>query len=127
MPITDYEFKERIFFAREVGEISGEDAKEWAQKLKEHADQSQTKIVALVDALQVKHLSFAAQEIFSKASFTPNVMAVIVATNLAVKSTSRDIGLLGKRNQTLVFNTVEEAREKAGQLLKKNTPQPTSS
>lgn len=127
MPIMDYEFKDRIFFARETGDISAEDAREWAQKLKENAGQSPVKIVALVDALQVKHVAFPAVDIFSKASFTPKVIAVVVATNQVIKSTARDIGLLGKRNQTVVFRTLDEARQHAEQLVKNDTLQAASS
>ncbi len=127
MPITDYEFTNRIFFARETGDISAGDAMEWAQKLKDHAEQSPVKIVALVDALEVKHVAYPAVDIFSKASFTHKVIAVVVATNQVIKSTARDIGLLGKRNQTVVFRTLDEARQHAEQLVKNDAPQAASS
>lgn len=117
MPITDYEFRNRIFFARESGVISSEDAREWAQKLSEHARQSSQPIVALVDALTVGAVNMGAQLTFSKATFTPNVIAVVVATNLATSLTSSNIGLMGKQRQTVVFPTLEQARQHAEKLL----------
>ena len=118
MPISDFTFRSQIFFARESGVISAEDARRWAEKLAECARWSHTPIVALVDALDVTRIEFPAVEILSKASFTENVMAVVVASNGSAELTSKNIGLLGKRNQTLIFPTLEEARSRAESLLR---------
>lgn len=118
MPISDYTFKGQIFFARESSVISAEDARRWAEKLAECAQWSVTPIVALVDALDVTRIDFPAVEILSKASYTPNVLAVVVASSSAVENTSKNIGLLGKRNQTLIYATLEEARSRAEGLLR---------
>ena len=117
MPITDYAFQDRIFSCKEVGSIAAEDAKEWADRLKAYADQSSTPIVALVDALDVTQIPQSAVDIFSKASFTSNLIAVVVATSAALTVTSKNIGLLGKRNQTIVFKTLKEAQEHAAKLV----------
>ena len=117
MPIINYEFNNAIFSAKEMGDISASDAQEWSDKLKLHAQQSAEKIVALVDALEVKRVTLPALDIFSKASFTPNVIAIVVATNSAVSSTATNIGLLGRRNKTLVFRTLQEALDCCQTLL----------
>ncbi len=117
MSISNYAFENRIFSCKESGRISGDDAKTWAEKLREHATQSPTPIVALVDALEVRQVSRAALEIFAKASYTPNVLAVVVATNAPVEVTATNIGLLGKPHQTLVFSTLAAAQEQAQKLL----------
>src|SRR5436305_8522226 len=113
MPIIDYVCQDRIFSCKEVGSISAEDARDWAKKLKEYAEQTGRPIVALVDALNVTQVSTSALNTFAKASFTHNVLAVMVATNVAVSITAQNIGLLGKRKQTLVFPTLKEAQEHA--------------
>ncbi|MCA0459043.1 MAG: hypothetical protein LCI00_34150 [Chloroflexi bacterium] len=117
MPITNYAFQERVFSAKETGDISAKDAEEWAAQLAQHAQESPTKIVALVDALEVKRVAAKAVDIFSKASFTPNLIAVVVATNNVVSPTATNIGLLGRRNQTLVVRTLQEAHEYCAKLL----------
>ncbi|HUN05115.1 MAG TPA: hypothetical protein PLQ56_00880 [Aggregatilineales bacterium] len=117
MPIQDYHFQDRIFFAREVDVITPEDAREWATRLKEAAAQSPVPIVALVDALGVSRVSVGAHDIFSKASYTRNVKRVVVATNVVVSGSASNISLLGKRNQTEVFRTLEEARQHAESLV----------
>ncbi len=127
MPIIDYQFQDRLFFAKEIGDISAEDAQTWADKLKESAALAGAPIVALVDALDVKNISIRAIDIFAKASFTRHVIAVVVATNLMVSATSTNIGLLGKRNQTVVFRTLEEAREHALKLLEEKGHSPSNS
>lgn len=121
MPITDYRFQDRVFSAREAGTISADEAKEWADKLQEYARQSSERIVALVDAVEVKNVTFAAQQIFSKASYTPNVMAVVVVTNNVVGGTATNISLLGKRQQTVIFRTFDEANAYIQQLFGQDT------
>jgi hypothetical protein len=117
MPIADYAFSGRIFFARESGLISGEEAREWAQRLTEQAQASPEPIVALVDALAVTGLSASASKTFEAATFTENLIAVVVATNARASMSSRVIGLLGKRHGTIVVPTLEEARKLARELL----------
>lgn len=117
MPIIDFEFKNRIFFAKESGIVSDREAADWAQKLEGYAKQSEKPIVALVDALSVKGVSAKGQDIFSKASFTRNVVKVVVAANIRVSLTASNISLLGKQNQTVVFGTLNEAREYAEELV----------
>lgn len=120
MPITDYHFQNRLFFAREIGLISPCDAQTWADQLAAHARSSPEPIVALVDALEVKHMSPTAYKIFSKASFTPNLLAVAVATNVVVSLTASNIGLLGKPGHTKIFRTLDAARQYADTILQDN-------
>lgn len=117
MPITHYSLQGRVFFAKESGDISDEEARQWADKLKESAASAPTPIIALVDAMDVKHISLPAINIFARASFTHNVLGIVVATNLMGSGTSRNIGLLGKRNHTVVFRTLDEARQHAFNLV----------
>ena len=123
MPVIDYAFQERVFSAKEIGDISAKDAEEWAAQLTQHAQESPTKIVALVDALEVKRVAAKAVDIFSKASFTPNLIAVVVATNSVISPTATNIGLLGRRNQTLVVRTLQEAQECCAKLLVTEQPE----
>lgn len=120
MPITDYDFSDRVFFAKESDLITGDEANTWARKLAECALASDQPIVALVDALEVRQVSVAAHQIFTKASFTANLLAVVVATNDVVRLTATTIGMLGKRGKTVVFPTLEKAREYTESLLNDN-------
>ena len=118
MPIQDTAFTNRIFFAREVGDISQADAEAWANALREHARKSAEPMGAVVDALEVTSVSAAARKIFAEASQTPNVRVVAVATkHLPITQTVRVIGMMGKRGTIQVFATLEEAREYAQKRL----------
>jgi hypothetical protein len=117
MPVTDFAFKNQIFFAKESGVISGEDAQLWADKLAEYAQWSFTPIIALVDALEVTRIAFPAYMVFTKASFTPNVLEVVVATNDRAQLSSKNIGVMGRRDKTTVFKTMEEAQRHAVKLM----------
>ncbi len=120
MPITNYECHDRVFFAKETGFVTTEEAYVWVEKLESCASQNQQPIVALVDALEVTRISPVAYQVFSKASFTENVVGVVVATNAVITQTSTTISRLGKRQQTWVFSTLDEARQYALRLLEEN-------
>ncbi len=120
MPITDYDFSNRVFFVKASGLVTADEANTWARKLAEYARASDQPIAALVDALEVQQICVAAHQILSKASFTANLLTVAVATNDVVRLTATTIGMLGKRGQTVIFPTLEEAREHIASLLNDN-------
>jgi|FLYN01.1.fsa_nt_gi anti-anti-sigma regulatory factor len=113
MPITDFRFEHGIFFARETGQISGEDALIWLEALRICAEESPVPIVVLIDARELTFITTAAQKIFAKAAETPNVkVAAIAASTPLATQLSRIVGLLSRVRQTHdthVFNTLEEA------------------
>ena len=117
MPITDYTFENRIFFAKESGLITREDAQTWSVRLKAATEASETPIVALVDAMDVTFIDRVAQRIFQESSHFDNLLAVIVATNRSAALQSETIGLLGKRGYTRVLGSLEEATQEAGEIL----------
>ncbi len=106
-----------MFFAKESGVISRDEAQLWADRLAEYARTNEEPIVALVDALDVTRISIPAYTIFSKASFTPNVLEIVVATNDRSQLSSKNIGLLGKPRKTVVFATLDEAQQYVATLL----------
>lgn len=110
MPITDFSFENRIFFAREHGNISLAEAEIWAAMLKQHADASPEPIVALVDAMQVRVVAGAASLIFAQASHHANVLIVAVAANAGISSIANVIGRIGVQGKTHVFLNLKYAR-----------------
>jgi hypothetical protein len=119
MPIGDYDFSNRIFFAKETGIIAPAEAEEWARKLEKAAQSSARPIVALVDAVDVTSVTRRASDIFAKASHTDNLLAVVVATNHIVHLEATTIGFLGKRGYTRVFNNLDDARRHADEILQR--------
>jgi hypothetical protein len=117
MPITDFSFENQIFFAKETGVVSETDAKIWVEQLADCARFSRAPIVALVDALEVSRMVYQAYVIFSKATFIPNVIEVVVATNSSMNLSSQNVGLLGKHNHTSIFPTLDQAKRHATKLL----------
>jgi len=118
MPIHDMKFKDGIFYAREEGRISKEDAKAWAQQVKFYAANSDTPIVALVDALDVDYISREARQVFARTSYLPNFKgASVAAKNLVTMQTSRVIGLMASQDHTYVFSTMDQAERFARKLL----------
>jgi hypothetical protein len=117
MPITDYRFENRIFYAIESGHLSGEDGREWARRLKEAAEASPEPIVALVDARTVNSITRAAERAFIEASHTPNLLAVVVATNPITEIHSTTIGIMGQRGYTRIFRNIADAQQHAEEIL----------
>lgn len=121
MPIVDYDFKDRIFFAREIGNISANEGYEWAERLAKHADESEQPIVALVEALKAISVSPAATRAFADVSFHKNVLAVVVATNVGTSALADVIGRVGKQGKTHIFLSLEQARAYAESLVSGDT------
>lgn len=115
MPITDLRFEQGIFFAKESGQISGEDALMWMETLRACARESPVPVVVLIDARELTFITTAAQKIFTKAAETPNVKVAAVAAGTPVAmQLSHIVGLLSRVRQTHdthVFQTLEEAAQ----------------
>ncbi len=118
MPITDYHFENRIFFAKEWGIVSKDDAEMWSAKLKEFADTCSQPIVALVDAMDVTAVQKPAQKIFIDSGYFDNILAIIVATNTTVALQAETIGLLGKRSKTRIWPSLEKAYVDAEAIIR---------
>lgn len=115
MPVTDLSFENGLFFSREVGHISADDAKKWAEALVYCAKSSSVPIVVLVDAREATSISTEARRIFALASETPNVRVAAVATgNLLVEQQSRITALMCSvrhTHETHVFRALEDAEQ----------------
>ncbi|RMF76129.1 MAG: hypothetical protein D6737_20820 [Chloroflexi bacterium] len=122
MPIDKMRFENGIFFAHESGHITGDEAQTWAAELYRHATASETPIVALVDALDVKSVSPQASTIFARATTIDNLICVAVAVvNFVAVQGSRMVSLRGESGRTVIFETFEEAETYARQQVEKNT------
>lgn len=110
MPITDIDFSNGIYYAKETGYITREDAELWAKYARKFAAESPTPIVALVDALDVTAIANEARQIFVKAAKTPNLKISAIASNAPIPTTAtRIIGMMVDKDHTNVFPTFEEA------------------
>lgn len=109
MPITDYQFQDHIFFCKESGLVSIEDAEAWATKLKDTIRTSNAPVVAVVDAIETTFVARQAEQIFKECSYFENLRAIIVAANAQAYLQSEVIGLLGKQGVTRMVRSVEEA------------------
>lgn len=121
MPITDIQCDGGVFFAREVGCVDGNDARQWAEALVRCAQASPTPIVVVVDAVQARTITADARRIFAKASETPNIRVAAVATgNTRVMQQSRITALMSmvrSTHETHFFNTLQEAEQFASSHL----------
>lgn len=117
MPIIDIHFENSILFAKEIGEISEEDALEWAHQVQHYAEHSPTPIVALIDAIDVKFISHKARKIFIKAANTRNFKASAVATHdQSTIQTARVLGIMAPDKHTYIFDNLEQAHQFALEL-----------
>lgn len=119
MPIVDYAFENRIFFAKEVGVISAEDAQEWADRLRETAAYSELPIVALIDAMDLTGIHRIATNIFMACADTDNLLASVVATNPVASLQSSMIGSSVKRGHTIVLTSLPEAQQRVNDILQR--------
>lgn len=115
MAVCDLSFENGLFFAREVGHISAQDAQHWAEALVHCAKSSPVPIVILIDALPATSISTEARRIFALAAETPNVRIAAIATNnLLVEQQSRMTALMCSvrhSHDTHIFRTLEEAEQ----------------
>jgi hypothetical protein len=112
MPITQTRFQDGIFFCREEGEISAEDAQYWAEQASFYAHQSSYPIVALIDATEATYVTAAARRIFARASAIPNLHDAAVATHRArVMHNARLTVMLAVDKHTRIFDDIEKATQ----------------
>lgn len=112
MPIVDYAFQDGIFYAREYGEITRQDAKQWADYARLSAAASPIPLVVLVDATEVTSISLDARKVFAKASSIPNMeISAVAAGTQASSREARMTASIAADPHTYIFADIEEARE----------------
>lgn len=118
MPIVDLHFENGILFAREEGEITEDDARDWAHQIQHYAAISSTPVVALVDAMHVTYISHKARQIFIKVANTRNFRASAIATqDQTTLQTARVLGMMAPDNHTYIFDNLPEAEQFALELV----------
>lgn len=119
MPIDNIVFENGIFYCREFGNLSVEDAKLWADKAFEFAQSAVPQpIVALIDAREVKFVAMDARQIFAKASGIEGLALAVVVTNDPITTqSSRIINVMAVKKTTHLFKTMEEARSFLDRVL----------
>lgn len=122
MPITNVQFDDGIFFCKEEGNISQEDALHWVELVTNYVKQRDgAPVVAVVDAFAVKTVSLEAREILAQSTKTTGIVAGAIATDkFTTIQTARVIGLISPEPHTYVFRTLKEATEFARETLDNN-------
>lgn len=112
MPIDSIVFENGIFYCREFGNLTKEDALLWAEKAFEFARLSAPQpIVALIDALDVQFVSMDARYVFAKASGIDGLaLAAVVTKDPITEQSSRIISVMAVRKHTYLFKSIEDAR-----------------
>jgi len=111
MPIADFAFENGIFYCREYGAISRQDAKKWADYARLSAAASPTPLVVLIDATEVTSISVDARKVFAKASHIPNMSISAVAAGTAAASReARLTASIAADPHVYIFPTIEEAQ-----------------
>lgn len=118
MPITDYKFEGQVFFSKEIGDVTKDEAQEWSNRLKEAIESSGQPVVALVDALTVHSVHRAAEKLFAESSYFENLIAIVVATNAITSIQATTIGFLGRPGCTRIHPSLESAQKEVEQLLR---------
>jgi hypothetical protein len=113
MPIDSIVFENGIFYCREFGNLTADDAQLWAEKAAEFAQAYAPKpVVALIDGRDVKFVSMEARQIFAQASGIEGLeLAAVVTNDPLTKQSSRIINVLAVKKHTYLFSTMETARE----------------
>jgi hypothetical protein len=120
MSIDSIVFENGIFYCREFGNLTAEDAQLWADKAAEFAKEYAPKpIVALIDAREVKYESMEARHILAQASGIEGLeLAAVVTSNPLTRQSSQIIRALAVKKHTYIFSTIEEAKA----FLEENIP-----
>jgi hypothetical protein len=112
MPVTNIHFEDGVFYCKEAGEISPDDAMRWAKYVEQFAEQSPNPIIALIDGAECTFITAKARTIFARASSTPNLHAVVIATSdFKVKQSIQLISMMAHEKHTHVFDTIEAAAD----------------
>lgn len=112
MPISDMYFEANIFFARQTGILTGEEAEQWEALLTKYAAASPTPIVAFVDARELVYITEEARVVFIRSSRTSNIKASVVTTSdHETAQTARLISLMSRDSRyiTYIFSSLKEA------------------
>jgi len=110
MPISNYVFDDGIFYAREYGDITRQDAKHWADYARLSAAASPIPVVALIDATEVTSISLDARKVFAKASGIPNLaISAVAAGTQASSREARVTASIAADPHTYIFATLDEA------------------
>ena len=116
MPIINIHFEEGVFYCKEVGEITPDDATRWANYAERFAEESPYPIVALIDATECTFVTAKARAIFARASAMPNLAhAAVAVTDFKVKQSVHLIAMMALQKHTQVFDTIEAAAQFAYQ------------
>lgn len=121
MPITDYQFENRIFFAKESGVISTDDAQTWSDRLKDVLQTSDLPVVVVVDAMDVTLVHNAAKQIFIESASFDNLLTSIVATNRVVTIQAKSISMGRKQGRTLIFTSPTIALKEAEAIIQRES------
>lgn len=123
MPIEDYAFENGIFYCREYGSISKDDALEWAKYIRYYAKIHPSPIVSLIDATEVTHIDNEARRIFANVSATPNYALAAVATNTLISEfTARIVNSTALDPHSHLFKSIDLARAFAEQKARDFNP-----
>jgi hypothetical protein len=110
VPITNIQFVDGIYFCRQVGEITPEDASLWADYADHYAQKSLFPIVALIDATHCTYIKAKARAIFARASLTPNVhIASVAVREMKARQSVELTAMMALRQYTVIFDTLKEA------------------
>ena len=116
MPIINIHFEEGVFYCKEVGEITPDDAVRWAHHAERFAEESPYPIVALIDATECTFVTAKARAIFARASSMPNLAhAAVAVSDFKVKQSVQLIAMMALQKHTHVFDTIEAAAQFAYQ------------
>ena len=116
MPITKMWLDNQIFYVREEGDITRDDALRYSKQLTALFKDTDKPIIIVVDAMGVKDISMDARKIFARITNDPMHEKAFVASNsVPMKQASRVIGMMSEDNKTIIFESFEEAKEQAQQ------------
>ncbi|MDX1991357.1 MAG: hypothetical protein SF029_03150 [bacterium] len=118
MPIHKMNFKDEVFFAKQIDYVDNVDAKMWLNALAKYARGSSTPIMAVVDATEATRLCPTVVKLFDEAIRLPNVRGVVIATgDVMTSQKSRVVSSLSELDNIRVVATREEAERYAAARL----------
>ncbi|NDJ60341.1 MAG: hypothetical protein GYB67_04400 [Chloroflexi bacterium] len=111
MSILTSSYANGIFSTEIAGNLSQEEAQRWLLMLREHAATQVTPVIALVDATRLEFISGTARMVIAEATRVPRVRALIfVVSTPPMQQAVRMIGMLGERDLTHCFSSMERAQ-----------------
>jgi hypothetical protein len=111
MAISEIRFVDGVFYCKESGTLTEDDAQLWATKAREFTRRHDAPVIALIDARDLKQVTRPARRILAEATAISDLkLAAVVTQNFTARKAADTIDNSASDPHTITFQKMAEAR-----------------